>query len=384
MASYLTGVDTTVHPEDEMLLNAMAGIPNKGLARAVYFRQGHEINSTLQELLDWACAGDKRNAKVLEFACGYGRATRFLVAQVNPRNVWASDIYAGAVEFQRKQFGVNGFVSCHEPSELACDETFDLIFVASLFTHLPRHRFEQWLARLFQMLSPRGVLAFSVHDETLVAGRAMPEDGYLFVKASESRSLDLDEYGSTYVTEGYMSGAIARVIGAGAHWHYKRLPLALCGAHDMYLVARDPTQDFSTLVHVQPPVGYVERFGVTPGGALTVAGWAAEHDLTERVENISVSVDGRVRATARPDIDRPDVVQVLGKASFLRSGWLVSLRNLPPSRHGSKAVEVTVTSSSGRSAILHSSALSDAAMEPEPPAAPGLVSRVLTALRKPA
>ena len=48
MSTYLTGIDTTIHPEDEMLLNAVSGLTNVGLAKAVYFRQGYEINSTLQ------------------------------------------------------------------------------------------------------------------------------------------------------------------------------------------------------------------------------------------------------------------------------------------------------------------------------------------------
>lgn len=344
-----------------MFLNAMAAIKKEGLARSVYFRQGYEINGTLQAILDWQFGQHKREAKVLDFACGYGRATRFLVAEVGPTNVWASDIYADAVEFQERQFGVHGFVSCYEPSKLECEQKFDLIFVASLFTHLPQHRFEQWLARLFDMLSETGFLAFSVHDETLAAGRTMPADGFLFREASESRSLDLAEYGSTYVTENYLSSAISRVVAG--NWPYKRIPLALCGAHDLYLVPRDRQQDFTSLRYVQPPVGYLERFSMSVDGVLNMAGWAGEHDAAQSLEHIAILVDGEVVKTLEPTWERPDVVHVLGKENFLLSGWEVLIPNMGGSMHAAQTVEVVVESTSGKKAVLHSSLVSEASAE---------------------
>lgn len=53
MSVFMKGVISTIHPQDEMLINAMAGLKNEGLAKAVYFRQGYEINQTLQTVLDW-------------------------------------------------------------------------------------------------------------------------------------------------------------------------------------------------------------------------------------------------------------------------------------------------------------------------------------------
>ncbi|MGO9954693.1 MAG: hypothetical protein ACLP50_01710 [Solirubrobacteraceae bacterium] len=44
---------------------------------------------------------------------------------------------------------------------------FDLVFVASPFTYLPDRAFGAWLSKLWELVAPGGVLAFSVHDEVL-------------------------------------------------------------------------------------------------------------------------------------------------------------------------------------------------------------------------
>ena len=77
---------------------------------------------------------------LLDFASGYGRLTRHLVLALDPVRVWVSDIKDKAVAFQRRRFGVHGFPSTAEPDDLAVTERFDLIFVGSLFSHLPEGR----------------------------------------------------------------------------------------------------------------------------------------------------------------------------------------------------------------------------------------------------
>lgn len=365
MSSHLTSIDTTIHQEDEMLLNAISGLYSEGLARAVYLRQGFEIHTVLMSVLEWIPGKTKASAKVLDFACGYGRSTRFLVAEVPPENVWVSDIYEGAVDFQKSQFGVNGFVSRYEAAQLECDERFDLVFVASLFTHLPRLRFEQWLAKLHSFLGDKGILAFSVHDSALAQGRTMPPDGFLYVTESESRSLDLEEYGSTYVSEAFVSQTIAKVLGSG--YSYRRLPQALCGSHDIYLVSRDSNETFVSFNYVNPPVGYVDWFSLSDEGAFRIGGWAAEHDSNHSIISIEISIEDKIVGTLKPSFDRPDVAHVLGKPHTKHSGWDFWLEGFDRDRDGEKVVEVILRSTTGRMAILHSSQLKDASQPTLPP-----------------
>lgn len=265
-------MSSVIHAEDEMYLYGLQQLGDPALARSNYFRQGSEIHAAVQGLLDWRFgSAGKRSAKVLDFACGYGRSTRFLASQLPPNNIWVSDIYAGAVEFQKHTFGVNGFASRTEPGEVTREGSFDMIFVASLFTHLPAHRFDQWLATLLDWLSPRGVLAFSVHDEAMLTECPMVPEGFVFFPQSESQSLDTAEYGATYVTEAYMARTFERVAGAG--WGWKRLPRGLCGEHDLYVLA-DAAADLDGLTLPSPAVGHVEGMVFSPDGVLELGGWA--------------------------------------------------------------------------------------------------------------
>jgi SAM-dependent methyltransferase len=329
-------------------------------------------------VLDWVAGDRKQDAKVLDFACGYGRSTRFLVKEIPPANIWASDIYPSAVEFQKTRFQVNGFVSDYEPETVKCDERFDLIFVASLFTHLPRARFEQWLGRLFSLLKPTGAFAFSVHDSCLAKGRVLPSDGYLFVPESESSSLDLNEYGSTYVSEAAAAEIIRSVIGV--NYGYKRLPQALCGSHDIYLVSRDPAETFASLKLVNPPAGYVDRFSLSDDGQLRIGGWAAEPDPDGSIADIVISVDGKTVGQLMPFFNREDVARALGRANALHSGWDFSKEGFDRMRDGDEVIEVLVHSSTGKISILHCSQLRDASqphLPPPPgPRANGILGRI--------
>ena len=83
--------------------------------------------------------------KFLDFASGHGRLTRFVVQVLDANRVWISDIKPGAVDYQKTQFGVHGFVSTSLPEDILVDQAFDCIFVGSLFSHLTNETFARWL-----------------------------------------------------------------------------------------------------------------------------------------------------------------------------------------------------------------------------------------------
>ena len=349
-------VNTLIHPLDEMYLTALSGLKNSGLAKAMYYKQGGEINDSIQQLLEWRFGAEKVAAKFLDFACGYGRSTRFLVREIPPQNIWVSDIYAEAVTFQRDTFGVNGFTSCHEPFELDCESDFDMIFVASLFSHLPAEPFKRWLQRLFELLAPSGILVFSVHDEALAGGQVMPGSGILFVEASESRTLSKSEYGSTYVTEPFVRSSIHAV--AGPNWRYKRLVRALCGAQDIYIVSKDPNQSFVSLEYQHPPVGYVDWFKISDSGELRIGGWAGEPNDGVDLKAIRVTIGGKTIMASKPSLARDDVAKVLGNEKFAFSGWECIHPIEDVNSNLDVTIEVTAISENGSSSLLHFSPLS--------------------------
>ena len=82
--------------------------------------------------------------------------------------------------FQREVMGVDTFLSTSDPKDLHREESYDAIYVASLFSHLPDGAFRAWLEWLRNHLNPGGILIFSTHGpEVMLAGAGDAEIGSL-------------------------------------------------------------------------------------------------------------------------------------------------------------------------------------------------------------
>jgi SAM-dependent methyltransferase len=201
------GVADLVHSDDEMLLALLqANQADADQALFRYFQIGAEIADSLKEILAWHSETCAFVGDILDLASGFGRVTRFLVKDFATERLWVSDILPKAMAFQHEQFGVHAIVSTTNPSEFQPDHTFSAISVFSLFTHLPRTRFESWLVKLSDLLDANGLLIFSVHDEAILPdfSRLADSDGFLFVDFSESKTLSTAEYGCTWVNEEFV------------------------------------------------------------------------------------------------------------------------------------------------------------------------------------
>jgi len=122
---------------------------------------------------------------ILDFGCGCGRVTRFL-----PRglDVTGLDIDGEAIGWCRQnlssiaKFDVNN----PEPPLDDSDETFDLIFCVSLFTHLSLEMERAWLRELKRVLKPGGWLLISTLSDANLAplGLSLPDDSGFFYHRS--------------------------------------------------------------------------------------------------------------------------------------------------------------------------------------------------------
>ena len=271
-----------------------------------YFQNGFEQFELVRHVASWRPGRPKA---MLDFASGYGRLTRFLVHQHLADEVTVSDILEGGMEFQAAQFGVKTLRSTTLPEHFPATRRYDLIFVASLFTHLPPATFTAWLRKLATLLEPEGLLIFSVHDESIAP---VAVDGIAFHSYSESRVLDASDYGSTWVTEGYVREQVAAIDPAFA---CVRLPRALSDWQDVYVVSPAPIPDPRPR---RIPKGFLDQFEITEDG-LRFSGWATV--LGEPVDRVEIRVDNRLVATARDFHQRADVADWLKIDEARDSGW---------------------------------------------------------------
>ncbi len=274
-------------------------------AIANYFQNGLEQFDLVRHIAKWR--GPVR--RMFDFASGYGRLTRFLVHEHLADEITVCDILEGGMAFQAEQFGVRAIVSTTQPENLIVTERYDLIFVASLFTHLPPATFTPWLRRLAELLTPEGLLIFSVHDESIAPERV---DGIHFATNSESRVLDTNEYGSTWVTEGWVREQVAAIDPSFA---CVRMPRALADWQDVYVVSPSPIADPKQR---RTPKGFVDQFEITERG-VRLAGWATLVDA--QADRVELRLGDTVVASTREFHPRPDVAAWLGAPGATQSGW---------------------------------------------------------------
>lgn len=274
-----------------------------------YFQNGIEQFALVRHIAGWR--GPIR--RMLDFASGYGRLTRFLVHERLAGEITVSDILEGGMEFQHEQFGVRTIVSKTNPAEFETPDRYDLIFVASLFTHLPPATFTLWLRRLTELLEPEGLLIFSVHDQSIAPVRV---EGIHFTSDSESRVLGGDEYGSTWVTEDYVRQQVAAI---GEGYACIRLPRALAEWQDIYVISPAPLPDAKPR---RMPKGFVDRFATTDAG-VQISGWAT--GVTEVADRVELRLDDEVVATTRQFWPRPDVAAWVGVPTATDSGWELTI-----------------------------------------------------------
>jgi SAM-dependent methyltransferase len=354
--------DLRVHDHDDMFAWSEAVCGTPAIGTMAYFRAGLVIADTFRQIIEGWCGAQPSG--VLDFACGYGRSLRYTVADFGDA-VWASEILPGAVDFVCDELGVHAFASATDPERLRCDDTFDVVFVSSLFTHLPRRTFTRWLQRLHGLLRPDGLLVLSVHDEFLLPpGESLADGGFYFQPTTEVESLDTADYGATVVNEHFVRTAIEAATG---HVAYRRFATALCFEQDLYAVPADPAADLARLRVQRGPEGAFDVCQELESGEWVLRGWAATQD-DEPVEKVEIYVGGALIASVKPADERSDVAAKLrsGRRDALYSGWHVPVR--PGPTEPDTTVLIKATTSDGGSGVISCLRAGDMNIGRPPPA----------------
>jgi 2-polyprenyl-3-methyl-5-hydroxy-6-metoxy-1,4-benzoquinol methylase len=236
------GVPPEIHPDDMIwqFLLRHRNLPTPEAAVRHYFSNGAESALKLEGIVreHLSSVTSKRKVSILEFASGYGMVTRHLASMPSKARLVACDIHEQAVEFIRDRLHQLAVMSRHLPEEASFDESFDVVFALSFFSHIPEVTFTRWLAALFAAVSPGGILVFTTHgliSRALFGDITISENGFWFRPQSEQSDLDPIEYGSTVTTPAYVVGQLAHLRGAslaefrrGYWWRHQ----------DLYVVGR--------------------------------------------------------------------------------------------------------------------------------------------------
>jgi SAM-dependent methyltransferase len=339
---------STLNSDDKMLHHCLDHFDNINFSLSHYLAVATQQYRVVEKIKTALFANTKKPLKFLDFACGYGRLQRLMSLQASPECLWVSDINNSALDYVANTFGVNRIASSANPDNFVTAEKFDVIWVASLFSHLPQHLCEAWLERLSQCLTPNGVLCFSVHDERLLPDtHSLPSSGFYYLAQSEDSTLDTSIYGTAYVNEHYVGNTIKKLNSASFDYH--RIPKGLANEQDIYIIAQQGKHDLSLLNALRHGVwGFVDKV-FAENNQLYLYGWAASID-DGTIAHIEIKLNGHIHICSA-NLLREDVVAVLQDPRLLHSGWEISLPLAPAP--DTNFVAVSVVSLQGERSLIY-------------------------------
>jgi SAM-dependent methyltransferase len=156
-----TGSAATGLPLPPVRLARRVGDPLDGIdPLAEHEAAGERVRDQLEALLpeDWTWEG----RRVLDFGCGIGRVLRQFHREAGTAHFEGCDIHRESVDWinANLQPPFRAFAVAEEPGLPHGDGELDLVWAASVFTHLTDH-WAGWLAELQRVLAPGGLLIAS-------------------------------------------------------------------------------------------------------------------------------------------------------------------------------------------------------------------------------
>lgn len=178
-ARQVQGVSGRVHYNDFMLTSTDPAKVDSYLRGAVQF----------VDILRRSCAEAARDwdsiETVLEIGCGYGRIVRELTKFILPERVCVCDVIEAGARFAAAEFGVRKIPVLEDATPLPLEQ-FDLVYLLSVYSHLPRNLVVENLQRVAAVLKPGGVVVATVHGE----GSAQTAERYEQYWLDKPRVLD--------------------------------------------------------------------------------------------------------------------------------------------------------------------------------------------------
>jgi len=106
--------------------------------------------------------------KILDFGCAYGRMLRYFVKDFHSAKLYGSDIWESLIKWNKENSHYAEFLqgTVFPPSGIA-ENTFDLIYSFSVFSHLSAENGEAWLKELARITAENGLIIVTIWSHPL-------------------------------------------------------------------------------------------------------------------------------------------------------------------------------------------------------------------------
>jgi SAM-dependent methyltransferase len=137
---------------------------------------------------------------VLEFGCGSARVLRHF-RNIEYLSLAGSDANPKAIEWARRNLpGIYFRINALEPPLPFAEQSFDLVYALSVFTHIPLAWQRRWLEELRRVLRPEGYLLCTVLGSSFVNQMLTAQDQAKLAQAGEL-TLDSNHPRASYSTQ---------------------------------------------------------------------------------------------------------------------------------------------------------------------------------------
>lgn len=100
-----------------------------------------------------------KERKILDFGCGWGRIIRFFFKDVRDENLLGIDVDPAMINICNETLGRGIYKTANPqpPVEFISDNSLDIIFAYSVFSHLSEETAEHWIKEFSRILRPGGI-----------------------------------------------------------------------------------------------------------------------------------------------------------------------------------------------------------------------------------
>ena len=143
-------------------------VVSRSLSEYEYLRVGLDVKASIEGALAAAGTRIEDLSAVLDWGCGCSRVMRHWAGLFGSIAFSGTDIDDVMITWDKANVsGVRFAVNGAQPPLPTDDAEFDLVYGASVFTHLDEPMQQMWLAELQRVLKPGGILLLSTHGPSV-------------------------------------------------------------------------------------------------------------------------------------------------------------------------------------------------------------------------